>query len=49
MNIRYYEGKRIYFRPLELDDEPQLRPVAQRSGELGHAKERRPYECPART
>jgi RimJ/RimL family protein N-acetyltransferase len=25
MNIRYYEGDRIYFRPIELEDEPVLR------------------------
>jgi RimJ/RimL family protein N-acetyltransferase len=25
MNIRFYEGDRIYFRPIELEDEPALR------------------------
>jgi len=25
MNVKFYEGDRIYFRPLELDDEPKLR------------------------
>lgn len=25
MNIRYYEGRRIYLRPIEMSDEPQLR------------------------
>ena len=25
MNIRYYEGRRIYLRPIELSDEPKLR------------------------
>ena len=25
MNVRYYEGERIYFRPIELADEPTLR------------------------
>ena len=25
MNVRYYEGERIYLRPIELEDEPALR------------------------
>lgn len=25
MTVVYYEGERIYFRPIEMDDEPQLR------------------------